>query len=109
MWKCASLRLYVEVTSKVNYLLSVFNENKFWYFILLLRYIFFLKVHLSSYLAVSVVIFICWWICIRKVDRAMFSEEWLVQFRKSQPALKVAKLKNMNKVLSSIGSESNKR
>ena len=60
-----------------------------------LGYVFYLKVQSSSYLTVSVVIFICWWICIRKVDRAMFSKEWLVQFRERQPGLKGAKFRNV--------------
>ena len=32
----------------------------------------------SSYLAVSVVVFICWWVCVWKIERAMLAKEWFV-------------------------------
>ena len=47
-----------------------------------------------TYLAVSIVVFICWWIRVWKVYRAMFSEERLMQFSKRQPVLGRSSEKN---------------
>ena len=47
-----------------------------------------------TYLAVSIVVFICWWIRVWKVYRAMFSEERLMQFSKRQPVLGRSSVQN---------------
>ena len=47
-----------------------------------------------TYLAVSIVVFICWWIRVWKVYRAMFSEERLMQVSKSKPVLGRSSVQN---------------
>jgi len=46
------------------------------------------KKNFISYLAVSVVVLIFWWVFIRKIDRAMFAKEWFVQLGERKPILK---------------------
>ena len=50
---------------------------------LLSKSTFFLMRSSYTYLAVSIVVFICWWIRVWKVYRAIFSEERLMQVSKS--------------------------
>ena len=49
---------------------------------------YFKKKNFISYLAVSVVVFICWWVCVWKIDRAMLAKEWLVQLGERKPILR---------------------
>lgn len=46
------------------------------------------KKNFVSYLTVSVVVLIFWWVFIRKIDRAMFVKEWFVQLGERKPILK---------------------
>ena len=61
---------------------------------LLSKSTFFLMRSSYTYLAVSIVVFICWWIRVWKVYRAMFSEERLMQFSKRQPVLGRSSVQN---------------